>query len=227
MLDGLIEIFTRNGIPLTMLSDQGAQLTGTLMKELCYTFGIAKIKTTPYRPQSNGVVERMHGTLVLMLRNTIANKLDRVKQVPLALYTMRLAPHTDTGVSPFEFIHGTPMHSPLDLLHDGWLDERKRKLNVSAWVEELADMLRDAAQNKRAVQAVQRKFIYDRGSTLRKFKKGDRVLLMMPGLLGNLEESWTGLWEVVQKCGIVNYKVRKVGNRQRKGCTYQYYEGIQ
>ena len=216
VLDGVVEIFTRNGIPLTMLSDQGAQLTGTLMKELCYTFGIAKIKTTPYRPQSNGVVERMHGTLVPMLRKTMANKLDWVKQVPLALYAMRLAPHTDTGVSPFEFIHGTPMHSPLDILHDGWLDKGKRKLNVLAWVEELADrleLLKDAAHNKHAVQAVQRKDIYDRGSTLRKFEKGDRVLLRTPGLVGKLEESWTGPWEVVHKCGIVNYKVREVGNR--------------
>ena len=107
------------------------------------------------------------------------------------------------------------MALPLDLLRDGWLDEGKRKLNVSAWVEELADrleLLRDAAHNKRAVQAVQRKDIHDRVSTLRKFEKGDRVLLRTPGLVGKLEESLSGPWEVVQKCGIVNYKVRKVGN---------------
>ena len=87
---------------------------------------------------------------------------------------------------------------------------------MSAWVEELADrleLLRDAAHNKRAVQAVQRKGNYDRVSTLRKFGKGDRALLRTPGLVRKLEESWTGPWEVVQKCGIVNYKVRKVGNR--------------
>jgi len=31
-----------------------------------------------------------------------------------------------------------------------------------------------------------------------------------------MEESWTGLCEVVQKCGPVNYKTRKEG-RKRKG----------
>ena len=99
------------------------QLTGTPMKELCYTFGIAKIMTTPYRPQSNGIVEQIHGTLVPMLWKTMANKLDWVKQVPLALHTMRLAPHTDTGVLPFKFVH---VYSPLDL--GKWRSETARSL---------------------------------------------------------------------------------------------------
>ena len=30
--DGLLEIFSRNGVPLQMLSDQGTQLTGALMQ---------------------------------------------------------------------------------------------------------------------------------------------------------------------------------------------------
>ena len=32
---------------------------------------VVKIQTTPYRPQSNGVVERLHGTLVPMIRKTL------------------------------------------------------------------------------------------------------------------------------------------------------------
>jgi len=87
-------------------------LMGSLMKEICQVFGIAKIRNTLYRPQSNGVVERLHGTLVPMLRKTMANKMDWVKQRPLALYAIMLALHSDTGVSPFEFIHGHQMHSP-------------------------------------------------------------------------------------------------------------------
>ena len=79
-------------------------------------------------------------------------------------------------------------------------------------MEELADrleLLRDAAHNKRAVQELQRKDIYDRVSTLRKFEKGDKVLLRTPGLVGKLEESWTGPWEVVQKCGILTIRLER------------------
>ncbi len=59
VLDALVEIFTRNGIPMSVLSDQGSQFSGSLMKELCELFGIDKISTTAYRPQSNGLLERL------------------------------------------------------------------------------------------------------------------------------------------------------------------------
>ena len=75
MADSLVEIFSRNGVPLVMLSDQGAQLTGALMKELCNILGIVKVSTTPYRPQS------IHGTLVPMIRKSMSTKMDWVHQV--------------------------------------------------------------------------------------------------------------------------------------------------
>ena len=33
---------------------------------------IDAVKTTPYRPQANGVIERMHGTLKPILRKAVA-----------------------------------------------------------------------------------------------------------------------------------------------------------
>ena len=76
------------------------------MSELCSILGVVKIRTTPYRPQSNGVVERLHGTLVPMIRKALKAKFDWVKQVPLALYAIRLASNSSTGIFPFAFIHG-------------------------------------------------------------------------------------------------------------------------
>ena len=46
VLDGLVEIFSRNGIPRILLSDQGAQFTSKVMGELCKAFGIDRIVTT-------------------------------------------------------------------------------------------------------------------------------------------------------------------------------------
>ena len=64
VLDALIEIFSRNGIPRVIISDEGSQLSVKLMGELTAMYGIQKIESSPYRPQSNGIVERFHGTLV-------------------------------------------------------------------------------------------------------------------------------------------------------------------
>ena len=60
---GMAEIFSRTGIPLQLVTDQGAQFVGSVMSQLCRNLHIEKIQTTPYHPEGNGVVERMHGTL--------------------------------------------------------------------------------------------------------------------------------------------------------------------
>ena len=35
--------------------------------KFCQIYGIGKVETPPYRPQSNGLVEQMHGTLVPLI----------------------------------------------------------------------------------------------------------------------------------------------------------------
>ena len=68
---GMIEIFARTGIPLQLLSDQGSQFVGSLVTHLCKSLHIDKVKTAPYHPECNGVVERMHGTLGAMLTKPV------------------------------------------------------------------------------------------------------------------------------------------------------------
>ncbi len=44
--EALISIFGRTGLPLQLLSDNGTQFTGTLVKELSELFGIEMVKIT-------------------------------------------------------------------------------------------------------------------------------------------------------------------------------------
>ncbi len=50
---------------------------------------IESITTTPYHPQSNGTVERFHGTLVPMLRKAITKHLDWPLYLPMCLFAVR------------------------------------------------------------------------------------------------------------------------------------------
>ncbi len=94
---------------------------------------------------------------------------------------------------------------------------------MSDWAEELADrleLLRELAWEK-GIEAVRsRKKRYDKGSVERMFEKGDRVLLRTPGLVGKLEEYWSGPWEVVDVCGPVTYKVRMMDKRGKGKVVY-------
>jgi transposase InsO family protein len=52
--------------------DNGGEFCGNKFKELCKKSGIARSKTTPYRPQQNGVAERMNRTLMEKSRSMLS-----------------------------------------------------------------------------------------------------------------------------------------------------------
>ncbi len=64
---GMCEITFRTGIPLKVLTDRGSVFVGKPVSKRCEGVGIDKVHTSPYRPQSNGVLEKFHGTLKPML----------------------------------------------------------------------------------------------------------------------------------------------------------------
>ena len=55
------------GAPAKLLSDRGANVTSTLVEELCAAFSIQKCRTTAYHAQCNGQVECFHQTLFHMI----------------------------------------------------------------------------------------------------------------------------------------------------------------
>ena len=140
--NGMIEVFARTGIPLQILSDQGSQFLGSLVSNQCRELHIDKVKTTPYHPETNSVLERMHGTLGPMLTKAAAEGLDWVGQVPFAMFALRSAPNRDTHLSPFELVYGRQVRTPLDILHQGWAETSFQEFNVEEWSEWLVDRLK-------------------------------------------------------------------------------------
>ena len=49
------------------MSDQVSKFTGQVILELCDLLGVTKIRMSPYHPQTNGTVERVHQTLRRMI----------------------------------------------------------------------------------------------------------------------------------------------------------------
>ena len=67
----LVEYFSRHGIPKEILTDQGTNFTSALLKELYQVIGASPIQTSPYHPQTDGLVERFNQTLKQMLRKLV------------------------------------------------------------------------------------------------------------------------------------------------------------
>ena len=68
VLGALTSIFSRNGFPRVLTSDNTPQFVGKAMTDFWKKFGISKVESAPYKFQSNGIVERLHGTLIPMVQ---------------------------------------------------------------------------------------------------------------------------------------------------------------
>ena len=61
------QVVCRFGMPSVIHSDQGREFENKIMQELCILCGSHKTRTTPYHPESDGMVERFNRTLHMML----------------------------------------------------------------------------------------------------------------------------------------------------------------
>ena len=64
LYQGYISIF---GAPARLLSDRGANFMSSVINEMCKILGVKKLQTMPYHPQTNGLVERSHQTIMRMI----------------------------------------------------------------------------------------------------------------------------------------------------------------
>ena len=51
-----------------LLSDRGANFMSSVLDEMCKILGVKKLQTMPYHPQTNGLVETLHQTIMWMIR---------------------------------------------------------------------------------------------------------------------------------------------------------------
>ncbi len=61
-------VFSRFATPSKLHSDQGRNFTSNIISKMCCVLGIKKTRTTPYHPESDGLVERFNRTLAAGIR---------------------------------------------------------------------------------------------------------------------------------------------------------------
>ena len=106
----LVIVFSRMGIPKEILTDQGTKFMSTLLQEVYQLLNITPIRTSPYHPQTNGLVERLNGTLKSMIKKfTSKSQKDWDECLPYFLFAYREAVKESTGFAPFELLYGRHM----------------------------------------------------------------------------------------------------------------------
>ena len=93
----LMALFSRTGIPRELLTDQ-------LVSKLCAGLGVDKLPSSPYRLESNGLIERMHKTLGAILRKCASQGRDCAALLQFAMFALHYTPNRDTLLSPLELL---------------------------------------------------------------------------------------------------------------------------
>ena len=167
------------GCPFVIHSDQGRNFESDLWKEMCSLLEIHKTRTNPYRPESDGAVERFNRTLIASL-TTLVNR-DQANWDVVCNYVAHAyncTVHASTGLTPNMLIFGEEIVVPADLqlgaplvgsdpvCYQSFAQSIRENMHVGYSI---------ASRCLESTAEVQ-KVAFDRGSKMRRFKVGDKVL---------------------------------------------------
>lgn len=213
-------VFLSYGICRVILSDQGQNFMSKLFKNLCKLFGIKKLRTSAFRPQSNGSIERMHRSLKEYLRHFINEDQQNWDEFfKLACFAHNSSIHSSTKFQPFELTLGRKVNIPSSFnkgngtatpfyAHGDYVAELQRNLRVA---------FRVAKENLENAKVKQKNQV-DKKTKQVDFKVGDQVQLLneavRQGRSKKLGPQWNGPYTIIEKIGEVNYKI-KMGRKEK------------
>ena len=102
---------SRFGVPSTITTDRGSQFESSLWTALMKLLGTARLRTTAYHPQANGLIERFHQHFKGALRAHPSSNI-WTDSLPLVLLGIRTAVKEDLQFSTAELVYGTTLRLP-------------------------------------------------------------------------------------------------------------------
>lgn len=204
----LTKIIPRHGCCLRLLSDNGGEFVNKVVGQVCKTLKIYRIRTSPYRPQSNGKLERIHRVWNDIVGKQLKDRREWDLMIPSALMALRTCNHETTQHSPFYLMNGRDPWLPLDTLlrprakymgeeHHEHVLERHHKAMV-------------VVQRNHQKAVARTKRYHDRKAKESNVQVDDPVYLFKTKRNSKLEPRWEPYFRVVEKVTPVNFVVRNV-----------------
>jgi len=217
------QFVTRFGVPGELHSDQGREFESRVFRECCELLGIHKTRTTPQRPQSDGMVERFNRTLAGELaKHCEASQQDWDLWLPYLLMAYRSAEHEATGYTPARLMFGREMRLPVDLTTGRPPDENLPTVETDyaeALQRRLDDTRRRVSDSLRLTgHSMWRRYqlrVRDAG-----YLPGELVWLHNPrrkrGLSPKLQSPWEGPYTIIEALSDVTYRISPGEGRRRR-----------
>ena len=93
-------------MPGKLITDNGANLNGKMIQQLCQQIKIKHRNSIPYRPQINGAVEAANKNIKKILVKMTYTYKDWHEYLPFALCAYHTSVHTSIGATPYSLVYG-------------------------------------------------------------------------------------------------------------------------
>ena len=196
----------RFGCPRAILTDQGTNFVGNVMKNIAKCFNIQHFRTTTYHPQSNGSVERSHHVFMEYLKVFVDPHQDWDQFMERASFAYNTSVHEGTKHTPHELVFGRTARMPTS--------QRLPTHEPETYPQYLVDLftqIRDAQEKakRNLEQAKSRsKMYYDRRLNSQNFQVGDHVFMLIEKRLNKFSDEYTGPYEILEILDHNNVKIR-------------------
>ena len=113
----LKDIYRLHGLPSTITSDRDPRFTSDFWAALHRQLSTKLKMGTAYHPQTDGQSESTIKTLTTLLRAAVLHVGEQEWElsVPLIEFAYNSAPHSSTGLSPFQVVYNRQPRGPLDV----------------------------------------------------------------------------------------------------------------
>jgi hypothetical protein len=203
-------IICRHGCPKQILSDRGTHFRNETVDALLRKFEIQHLLSTPYHPQTNGLVERFNRTLCESLAKITEGKEDWDQHISPALFAYRTSKQASTKMTPFYLVYGRHPQMPhmdVEEIVEGNILDRLYSI-----IEELPTQREIAKRNIATSQRKQKERHDLKIDPERRFKIGDKVLMYDAArdkhFTGKLKPKWKGPYYIHNVLKNGAYKLR-------------------
>lgn len=197
-------------IPKIILTDQGTEFCSDIMNNLAKELKIRKIMCTPYHPESNGALERTHGTIKSYLKAYVnKEKNDWDVFLPFACSWYNKSWHESLGYSPFEILYGFKRPLPI---------EPEEGKTIDQYIYERQITLRQhytSARERQIMKKEKTKKQFDKDAEPIYYKEGDKVLIKNMATTSKLQAKFKGPFTVVSTKGN-NVELLMEGDRVKR-----------
>ena len=213
----VVRVFSRYGMPVQLLTDRGPEFESDLFKHLLDWLEIDKLRTTAYKPSTNGVVERFHRTLNTMMGKVVSeSQRDWDERLPFVMSAYRASPHSSTGFSPNRLFLGHENRMPVDWVMGLPSDERPAGFTIDDYVRQQQERAEESYELVRLhlrTNAERRKVAYDVRVRKTQFSEGEWVWYYYPRRYQRRSPKWQpcyiGPFLIVRELPPVNYVIQR------------------